>query len=166
MTENDIDKFHTLVTTTGELYGKDLSDGVVNMYWQCLKKFEFCDVESALFGHANNPEIGRFMPKPADVIKFLEGTGEDKVLAAWTKVQKAVRHVGRYESVAFDDSLIHAVISDMGGWVKLCNTTTNEMPFRCIEFGKRYQEFINNAPQDCPKYLPGISRDEQPVLIG
>lgn len=35
-------------------------------------------------------------------------------MVAWNKVDKAVRQVGAWTSVMFDDALIHRVISDMG----------------------------------------------------
>ena len=38
---------------------------------------------------------------------------------AWSKVLNAVRRMGGDATVIFDD-LIHSVIDDMGGWVRLC----------------------------------------------
>lgn len=166
MKQTDTDSFYELIAATGEMYGRNLSKAVVNIYWESLNRFELCDVQRALKAHTDNAEAGQFMPKPADVIKFLEGTGADKALEAWSKVDKAIRHVGSYESVSFDDKLIHAAIDGMGGWVRLCSTTMSDMPFKANEFQKRYQSFSNRTPEHVPEYLTGISRSENPVLIG
>jgi hypothetical protein len=55
------------------------------------------------------------MLKPSDVVRYLEGSTSCQALQAWSKVMQAVKTIDQYDSVVFDDSLIHAVIHDMGG---------------------------------------------------
>ena len=62
-------------------------------------------------------------------------------MLAWTKVYSAIKHVGPYQTIAFDDAIIHAVISDMGGWIYLCDMQEEEQPFKAREFEKRYQGY-------------------------
>jgi len=171
----DMNKFAQLITTIGELYGKSISKPLMEIYWQALKRFELSDLQRALQAHANNPDSGQFLPKPADVVRYIEGSGETKALQAWAKVEKAISHVGSYQSIAFDDPLIHAVLDDMGGWIKLCSITIDEMPFRANEFQKRYTGFVNKPPERHPKYLCGITERDNgkdgyaikpPLLIG
>lgn len=175
MLANDIPKFTAMIAGIGELYGKAISEALTDIYWQALKRFELSDVQQAFQSHINNPDCGQFFPKPADVVRFIEGCGETKALQAWAKVEKAICQVGSYQSIAFDDPLIHAVLEDMGGWTKLCSVTIDEMPNRANEFRKRYMGFVNKAPQRYPKYLCGITERENgkdgysikpPLLIG
>ena len=175
MQPNDIPKFTAMIAGIGELYGKVISEALTDIYWQALKRFELCDVQRAFQVHIDNPDCGQFFPKPADVVRFIEGSGETKALHAWAKVEKAISHIGSYQSIAFDDPLIHAALDDMGGWIKLCSTTIDEMPFRANEFQKRYMGFVNKPPERHPKYLCGITERDNgkdgyaikpPLLIG
>jgi hypothetical protein len=160
MQANDILKFTTLIATIGELYGKTISVELTEIYWHLLQRFELEDISLAFEAHISNPDGGQFFPKPADIVRFIEGSGEARALQAWAKVEKAMRQVGRYCSIAFDDSLIHAVLEDMGGWIKLCSITLGEMPFCANEFQKRYMGFVLKKPTRYPKYLCGITERE------
>lgn len=175
MLTNDVPKFTILMAGMGELYGKTISSQLIDIYWQVLRKYELIDIQNAFQAHVQNPDCGQFFPKPADIVRFIEGNGESKALIAWAKVERAVIQVGRYQSVAFDDPLIHAVIEDMGGWVKLCAMKNDQMPFIANEFQKRYMGYVNKNPVRHPKYLWGILECdntkngfevEPPVLIG
>jgi hypothetical protein len=137
--------------------------------------FEWVDVKAAFEAHARNPDCGQFFPKPADIVRFIEGNGETRALKAWAIVEKALQCVGVYQSVVFDDAFIHAVIEDMGGWVKLCTMTNDDLPFRAREFQKRYMGFVIKKPLRYPKCLYGLSNCENakngyavepPLLIG
>lgn len=99
---------------------------------------------------------GQFFPKPADIIRFLEGSAQTRALQAWSLVERAIREIGAYQSLAFEDCLIHAVIEEMGGWIKLCTVSLKELPFVSLEFQRRYQGFVIKAPHRHPPYLCGI----------
>jgi hypothetical protein len=153
---HDLIKFTTMLINLGELYGRNISEILTDLYWQSLKCFEFQDVKRALEAHIHNPDSGQYFPKPADLVRFIDGSGETKALQAWAKVEKTISQVGIYQNVVFDDPLIHAVLEDMGGWVKLCTTLSKELPFRAIEFQKRYMIFVIKPPGRYPKYCYGL----------
>jgi hypothetical protein len=160
MKNSDVSKFAALLTGIGELYSKMISELLMDIYWQVLKPFELQDVLQAFQAHIHNPDGGQFFPKPADIVRFIEGSGETRALQAWAIVEKAIKYIGAYQSVIFDDPLIHAVLEDMGGWIKLCGTHLDEMPFRANEFQKRYMGFVHKAPKRHPKYCCGIAEGE------
>lgn len=175
MQAQDVPKFTMIMAGIGELYGKTISSQLIDIYWQVLRKYELIDVQNAFQSHVKNPDCGQFFPKPADIIRFIEGNGESKALLAWAKAERTMIKIGRYQSVVFDDPLIHSVIEDMGGWVKFCSMKTEQMPFVANEFQKRYMGYVNKKPERHPKYLWGISECdnakngfevEPPVLIG
>jgi len=157
MEKSDLPRFAELMMTMGELHGKTISPQLTELYWRLLEKFQWEDVERALKAHSTNPDTGQYFPKPADVVRFIEGSGEVQALQAWTKVSEAVQRIGAYQSLAFDDALIHAVLEAMGGWVKLCAMKFTEMPFVANEFQKRYMGFVLKKPERYPKYLSGLS---------
>src|SRR5690606_26216344 len=113
MIEQDRKAFFKLIADVSAFYGKDFSTFAGNVWWEAMKPFDFAAVADALNRHCVNPDSGQFMPKPADVVKMLQGSTQDSALVAWSKVDRAVRTVGTYRSVTFDDPLIQRVISEM-----------------------------------------------------
>lgn len=111
------------------------------------------DVKKAI--HATLRE-SPFMPKPSDIIRYLEGTAEDRGSLSWWHVVRAIRKHGHYTSVAFDDPVIHYAIDRMGGWQKVCSVLEEELPFREKDFIKLYARGERNADWDSvPKRFPG-----------
>jgi hypothetical protein len=172
MTHMDMTEFVKLMTSLGILYGKPMSEQLIDIYWQALQAFSFREAFNA---HVRNPDTGQYLPKPADVVRYIEGSGITQALQAWSQVVRTIRSVGCYESVVFDDPIIHAVIEDMGGWLQLCKVTEKDLPFRAQEFEKRYQGYIVHPPHQFPKQLAGLIEScnhlqgypkEDPLLIG
>lgn len=176
MTPENKAEFAVLVTSVYAFYRQDCSDFAVSVWWEACKPFDFAAVRSAFNRHAVNPDNGQYMPKPADIVKLLQGTSTDGAMVAWSKVDKAIRQVGTYASVAFDDRIIHAVIQDMGGWVELGRKSEDEWKFVANEFRTRYQGYrTQGGAGDYPRVLVGIAQaqnsqhgfqSQPPVLIG
>jgi len=141
MRHEDKPEFAGMMVSIGEYYGREISDGLMGMYWQGLQHYDLAAVRDAMNRHVANPDSGQFMPKIADISKMLAGTTQDAALRAWAKVDQAVRRVGTYRDVAFDDPLIHRVLHDMGGWVAMGSKTEDEWPFVAKEFENRYRGF-------------------------
>jgi len=156
MTPSDFDAFVELMSITAEQYGKTLSDGLMGLYWQALQPYELGAVRSALSAHITNPDTGMFMPKIADIVRMISGRTEDRALAAWSKVDRAVRVIGPYRDVVFDDPAVHVVLVDMGGWSSLGQKTEDEWPFIRNEFVTRYRGLMTTQREI----------DRVPALIG
>ena len=129
MKSEDFESFGQAIMALTELYGKSLSQGAIALWWKALERFDFEQVSYAMQAHTQNAEAGQFMPKPADLIRALEGTATDRAAVAWGKTLDAAQRVGAYSDVAFDDPAIHAAISDLGGWSKFCRTETKDLGF-------------------------------------
>lgn len=157
MLSDDLDEFSAMMQLIGEQYGKKLSDGLIALYWQALKDYDMVAVRDALGRHLRNTDTGQYMPKVADIIRMMQGSSQDSALSAWSKVDRAIRQVGPYESVVFDDPIIHRVLHDMGGWLSLGTKTENEWPFVAKEFENRYRGFKSrNERVEYPSKLIGI----------
>ena len=154
MTEADRREFCKLLVGIAELYDKRLTTAAQVLYWDLLKDYELDDIASALKAHTKSPDAGQYLPKPADIIRQLEGDTESQAMRAWSKVQEAIGRVGPYRSVVFDDPLIHAVVVEMGGWIALCEGLTDDLPFRAREFVKRYRGYRTQRAQ--PRYPPKL----------
>ena len=176
MRTDELSDFADLLAGVMDLYGKPISEFATQVWWEALRPYDLPAVRLAFSRHVQNPDSGQFAPKPADVIRMLGGTTQDSALRAWAKIDKAVRHVGPYASVAFDDALIHRVLHDMGGWVGLGTKTEEEWPFVAKEFENRYRGYaMRNERPEYPPVLTGIAeaenvrrglRSDPPRLIG
>jgi hypothetical protein len=160
------------------MYDKSPSPAIYEIWFNSLRRFELEAIRKAFSVYIQSPDAGRFMPKPADIIKIIEGTSLDAAYVAWSKTEKAVQRVGSYSTVVFDDPIIHSVIKDMGGWIKLCQTQENKLPFASNEFRQRYHGFKTQGTiPEYPGKLIGITEAENtangfldhiqpPTLIG
>lgn len=176
MTEHDKPNFAKLLTSVMAFYRQDMSEFALGVWWEGCKPFDFSAVRDAFNRHAVNPDNGQFAPKPADVVRLLQGSSQDGALVAWAKVNRAVRQVGTYSTVVFDDPVIHRVIQDMGGWVALGTKEEKEWPFVAKEFENRYRGYRTQGGVDeYPRALIGMAeaqnsqhgfKTQPPVLIG
>lgn len=170
-------RFGKALAALAEYYGRELSDGVVALYWQGLQQYAIEDIEAAIGRHLQNPDSGQWMPKIADIVRMIDGTTQSAAALAWAKVMRAVGAVGQWQSVGFDDALIHLAIDDIGGWPKLCQTTEAELPFAQKRFETNYRAYRQRG-QDIPahpRYLVGVAeqqcvaqgyRADPPLLVG
>jgi len=145
-------KFKELMTVLSELFDKPLSELITRIYWKTLDPFTDAECQNAF---ETLIQTSRFFPKPADFLELLVGKKEDRAALAWLKVAKAIRKIGTYQSVRFDDPVIHSVIQAMGGWIKLGQMLEKEVPFKQKEFERLYTIMAGNGKH--PDYLPGIS---------
>lgn len=176
MIESDKKRFFTTLIGVADYYGKELSKGVLTVYWEGLREYDLESVEKALWAHSKNPDTGQFMPKVADVAKMLEGRTSDQAAVAWSKVDRAVRQVGSYADVVFDDALIHRVLHDMGGWLQLMAKTESDWPFIAREFENRYRGYrMRGEVPEYPPVLIGMANAQNgeqgfalqpPILVG
>ena len=176
MQTNEIPQFIQMLHNLCEMYGKPrMSDEVAMLHFGALQDYSLEDVRKGFFAALRNPDSGQFMPRPADVIREISGSSDTRAAMAWAKVFEAICRVGHMPSIAFDDAIIHAVIADMGGWVKLALITNDELPFRERDFLRIYRGYIGRPLGDYPRYLPGMAETENfakgyavepPLLLG
>ncbi len=129
MKPNEFEEFSSRLVGAAEYFGKSLSPAVIGIYWEGLRDLELSEFAIALTAHVQNPDNGQFMPKIADIRRMVGGTTQDSALVAWSKVDRAVRHVGTYADVVFDDPIIHRVVHDMGGWITFGSKREDDWPF-------------------------------------
>lgn len=155
MTKDEAPRFRQLLVGVASFYGKEASDFQLAVWWQALSRLEFEAVQDAFNRHLLNADNGQFMPKPADIVKLIGGGTSDRALVAWSKFELAVQFVGSWETVVFDDPIIHQVVEDMGGWVELCMRDDKAWPFVKNEFVQRYRGYATRPLKSYPAKLIG-----------
>jgi hypothetical protein len=176
MTPNDRTAFADLITGALAFWRQSVSPFSLSVWWQACSPFELEQVAKALTAHAIDADRGRFAPMPADIVRQLQGTQVDRSLLAWGKVYDAIRAVGAYRSVAFDDPAIHAAVEDMGGWPTLCRSQVDELPHMQRRFCDLHRAYsARGEPDRYPPRLVGEHEAaneragkavEPPVLVG
>lgn len=167
-------RFKGLIGTVYDLYrqGKHLNPNMMRVWFSALEGYELAVVAAAFTAHARNTDNGQFMPVPADIVKLIEGGSEDVALMAWNKLDRALRSVGTYRTVVFDDPLIHHAVTAMGGWIRLGTLTEDDWKYQRQPFVTLYRG-ARQRSIDFPPKLLGISEStngakhrEAPILIG
>ena len=86
MLESDKTELLRIISDVHKFYRQDCTTFALGVWWQTMQQFDLGAVKDALGRHAMNPDTGQFLPKPADVVKMLQGSTNDSALIAWTKV--------------------------------------------------------------------------------
>jgi len=158
----------------GELYDKRISDGILEIYYDIFKNYDIDEFKVAAYKVIKS-HVYNSLPKPASILEYLEGTKDDKALAAWLEARKACEDVGYYDSPQFTDPIISNCITELGGWQEFCSITKDELPFVERRFLDLYRLFIkrgcdpmelvgfHNASNRLKGYQENVT---QPILIG
>lgn len=149
MEKTDRKEFDKIMVMIAEMFDKDLSKGLLDLYYHALKDLRLEDIKQAT---NTLLQTMTFFPKPVDFRNALGGNIEDRATQAWLKALKAQN---RYNSVCFDDPVIHSTIEAMGGWVKFCSMEgyTDEK-WQMTDFIKIYKGMANRP--DHPVKLQGL----------
>lgn len=177
MQVNDLPEFKECLELVMSFYSKDVTPAVFEVWSAICQPFTLEQIKKAFNAHVANPDNGQFPPKPADIIRLLDGSKTDRAMIAWGKALGAISAVGAYQDVCFDDGIIHKVIEDLGGWAKFCRTKTSELSYLQTHFCKSYQAYANRGECAFPPKLCGDRSEESmylakglpvpaPVLIG
>jgi hypothetical protein len=166
------EKFSELLMVLGEIFDKSLSAGLIMIYFDALKIYTDEQIERAI---KTASLTCKFFPKPSELLEFINGNSTDRGVLAWEKFYRALGRVGTYQSVIFDDPVIHSAIELMGGWIEAGKWLMDEMKWKQKEFLSLYP--VMARKREHPEHLAGIiemgnnrkglvDHIPQPVFIG
>lgn len=142
--------FYILIADVLGYWKQDVSEFALTVWWNGCQRYEFEEVARALSDHATDPDKGQFAPKVADIVRILGGTKSDRSLREWSRVHEAMGRVGAYTDVDFGDGATHAAIRDMGGWPKLCRTSTDQLSYLQHRFCELYKAHDGQENDSAP----------------
>ena len=176
MQPEDRGPFAQVLQAALAFYGQEATEFALDVWWQACQGFSIEQVRKALTRHAMDPDRGHFPPKPADIVRVLQGTHQDRSLVAWGLVFDAMQRVGSYSSVDFGDAAVHCAVEDLGGWTSLCKTTMEQLGFVQKRFCDAHRAYSNRGEAVRPvPYLVGYHeitnrslgrKVDKPVLCG
>lgn len=145
-------KFKEWLSLLAEIYNHQVTSIMASAYWKILEPFTDEQCEGAF---NRIIQTAKFFPKPAEIIEAIAGKSQDLATIAWIKLIETVRRVGPYQSVMFDDPIIHEVIEFMGGWPATGEWLEGELKWKQKEFERMYSVLAASSRKDV-KYLAGI----------
>jgi len=152
-------EFAQTISAVGEMYDKKISTSLMRMYFESLIDYSIDNIKKGLSNHSLDPKHGTFFPKPADIVRNIDGgrqTQEDRAMIAWMEIEAAVSRVGAYGVLDIEDKKALLAVKNMGSWKQLCHTDRDKMSFKRQEFVKNYNALSNTPVENLPKNLLGI----------
>ena len=164
MDTNDKAHFQSIMIGVGELYSKEITKPLLQIYFQALQKYSIEQVSSAFTAHMVDPKHGTFMPKPADLVRIIDAdkpSAKDRAELAWIQIENAMSRIGAYGTLRMDDKQALAAIKNIGSWQSLCHTDIDKLQWKKKEFIELYQNFENTPVEMLPSHLPGIDQAKE-----
>ena len=177
MDNSDLKAFEKIMTSLNELYGdpsKQTSDLKMELYFNALKDLSIEQLNDAVNILCQTKTM-RTWPLPAEIRQAVEGNPQDKAQLAFDKLLLAVRSIGPYQTVIFDDPAIHAYIMSYGGWAEICDKTTEDWKYMRNDFVRGYSGYSRQAAtvplqltciHDAVNRCKGIDHRIPPAIIG
>jgi len=111
------------------------------------------------------------IPSPAEIREYaLEKRQNDieiKIAEGKLKIKKAIGAIGTNKSVIFDDPILHLIIKNLGGWIKLGVMTFDEFEnYFKWDFPKIYKAYSSRKNGEIPLVLEGRFNDDKATFVG
>jgi hypothetical protein len=149
-------KFKKCMAMMGEVYNKDITSVLSDVYWSALQCVSDVDADR-VFKRAVT-EL-KWFPKPAELLEMSgnRGTIEDQATVQAYLVLDTIRAVGAYMSVKFADPVTNAVIARMyGNWPKACELLEKDTKWFVKDFVTTYRAFATTG-QRSNSHLAGLA---------
>lgn len=134
------EEFSKLFLALCEVFNKAPSKILADIYYKLFKQYSYQEFEHAVAECIKSNKYN-VLPKPAELLEYLQGSKEDQTLLAWTQAKEGVQKVGYTNTPDFKDPIISHCIAELGGWQKFCQLPVDELPFVEKEFFKLYRLF-------------------------
>lgn len=163
MSPVSIDRFQRVIDTLREFYARDgrphsLNETQLRGYLIGLSGYSIEAVEAA----AQRAIVEcRFFPTLAELLAMLNGTGEEQAMAAFSRLRQAMRTVGAYRAIVFEDGALgDAIRLTFGGWPQACayDYDSPAALVRRKEFLMLYAASVNRGAAETPLRLDGQQR--------
>uniref|UniRef100_A0A6H2A2B1 DUF6475 domain-containing protein n=1 Tax=viral metagenome TaxID=1070528 RepID=A0A6H2A2B1_9ZZZZ len=136
-----------------ELYSREATEALLDIYYLALQEMSNENFVKAVQRVIQSHSYSN-LPAPAE---FLGSSSDDAAIIALDKVERAVQKWGAYHTVVFDDPVIHATISALGGWIHVASAIpVDQWKWFVKDFIKTYKAFASNPRPEIPRVLVGI----------
>ena len=157
MSESENKRLVTAIAILAASFNRVQDDALFRAYDWGLEDIPIDDIETGVRRAIREWESS-FMPTPAE-LRELAGVlnPASRGIIAFQAVKLAIKKFGGYQSVEFDDPVIHATILNLGGWLRVSNLDSEE-------FDKWFRRDFERVYVSLSK--TGISTEQGRPLIG
>jgi len=120
----DHKKFLLAMTMLAEVFDKEVTDALREIYWKALEPFDDAQAEKAFNAAACTL---KFFPKPVELIELLEGSVRERALIQADEVLEAVRSFGYIGNPHFSDPVTEGIINGGYGSIYGCIKTNGKV---------------------------------------
>jgi hypothetical protein len=149
-----------------ELYDKTPSDALMSLYFETVKHLDAKTWNAAVRMVISSNKYPS-LPKPAEILEAT-GQNEDKdaqAMLAMKKIEDAMRKHGAYQSMVFDDPVIHMLIDrHEGGWPGLCAMSNDELKWLWKDWVKMYKAYTVRPVRHSNR-LVGVTEGQDEQLL-
>ena len=155
MQSTDFQKFKSIMSGMGRVFGADTDGVLLDAYWMALKAWSLEEFEAAASHLLANC---KFMPKPAD-FTALRKANNATAGEAFHKAMLLARRAPPRElaSLRSGDEAIDAAVRAIGGYTELGNCESGKLHFLERRFAEHYEE-ISEATET-REALPALSQN-------
>lgn len=156
MNNSDRREFGEMWRAVRAEYGQEVTKTGLSLAFAVLERFTLEEVKAGIAMHMSDTNNGQYKIQTAHVIANIEGRGDERAGVAWSKLYRAIGAVGSYADVVFDDAIIHAIVENEGGWVKVCLMVEDDLKYMQARFHKQYVQLVSKSGVfSYPKILSG-----------
>jgi hypothetical protein len=160
MIDADKANFKSLMESSMSIYNVEIDINVLKIWWAALQRMSFDHVSEAFSRYIQDPKLGKFAPKPADILGIFEAMNPDGRIGAdeaW-----ALYPHNEWASAVITDEMAEA----MGIAQSLMNS--DEVAAR-MAFKEAYNRITNNNKFNGipPKWFPSLGHNveaREPVI--
>ncbi len=151
----------TLVGVYG-FYDKELTEFAIRVWVGSLQGFDAAAIDAAFDAHLRDTDAGKWLPKPADILRHLKGDVGDAALIEWGKVLASARAGGGKGFGGATD----AALDSIGGMYALRMASEDQQPFLQRQFVAAFRVFHareDAAPLLAAQVLNRIANESEPT---
>lgn len=157
MTHSDFPAFDKSIKAAALALDVQLSAERIALYFEDLAEFPIDAVVAAL-AKARRAQVYAGFPKPAEIIRRIEGTEQDRAEMAWRTFCQICTEQGAYPSLQITDGAMAFAIEHLGGWIgaqaKLAEASPEMARAYENQFKASYK--LGQARQLPPQYFLGL----------
>lgn len=155
MNESDKKHFQSIMVGAGELYSKEITKPLLQIYFQALQSYGIDQISSAFTAHMVDTKHGTFMPKPADLVRLIDADKpkpDDKARIAWMAIRDSFS--GYYpKGFKLEDKIAMAAMKSIGGRSAVGMCDNSKIGFLEKQFIDSYKTLFSLDEKDIPDSL-------------
>ncbi len=130
-------EFYAIFKVMAEYYQAKPSDALMEIYWQAFQNWSLEEFKRAC-NLIMQTRVYPSLPKIPEITEMIYGKPEDQAALAYETLVKAMKQIGPWENVMFEDGAIARAVEAMGGWEQINQWTVDEWKFRKKDFEQLY----------------------------